>query len=260
LARGWDIGIINGRVYRAISVGIYAMKTILSYGAGVNSTAIIALALLGKIPMPDYIVFSDTGAEWPNTYQYMDYLECRGIPITYLTGGNKEMTLIDYCREKNFIPSRMNRWCTDYWKIQPVKLFAQSLGEDVRTIIGIDAGEAHRAKSKRGRQSHKHYLLIELGYDRNDCKRIIKEAGLGLPQKSGCYICPYQSKRQWIDLKREHPDLWEIAVDLENHSVLKWENFTYINGIRIGDYIADLDKQKVLDLFEYEESCWCVFN
>ena len=48
------------------------MKKILSYGGGVNSTAIIALALLGEVEMPDYIVFSDTGAEWPHTYKYID--------------------------------------------------------------------------------------------------------------------------------------------------------------------------------------------
>ena len=89
------------------------MKTILSYGAGVNSTAIIALGILKEIPMPDYIVFSDTGAEYPYTYKYMGYLENQGIKITYLTGGNKEMTLIEWCQMKNFIPSRMNRWCTD---------------------------------------------------------------------------------------------------------------------------------------------------
>ena len=39
------------------------MKPILSYGGGVNSTAILALIKLGKIEMPDYIVFSDTGCE-----------------------------------------------------------------------------------------------------------------------------------------------------------------------------------------------------
>ena len=237
------------------------MATILSYGAGVNSTAIIALALLGKIPMPDYIVFSDTGAEWPQTYQYMDYLGSKGIDVVYLTGGYQSlrkplnMTLIEYCQKKNFIPSRMKRWCTDYWKIQPIKLFSKGLGEDTKTMIGIDAGEAHRAKNRK-----KFYPLIELGYDRNDCKRLIKEAGLGLPQKSGCFICPYQAKRQWIDLKRDHPDLWQIAVKLEKQSMKCNEGFTYKDGVTIENFVGDLDKQQELNLFEYEESCWCVFN
>ena len=106
------------------------MKTILSYGAGVNSTAIIALALLKEIPMPDYIVFSDTGAEWPYTYKYMDYIESKGIRIIYLEGGKYNMTLIEYCRMKNFVPSRMNRWCTEYWKITPVNRFRQALGRN----------------------------------------------------------------------------------------------------------------------------------
>lgn len=235
------------------------MKTILSYGAGVNSTAIIALALLKEIPMPDYIVFSDTGAEWPHTYKYMDYLESRGIKITYMTGGNKGMTLIEYCQIKNFIPSRMNRWCTDYWKITPIQKFAKGLDEEFKMILGIDAGEAHRAENKwhKGRI----FPLIEMGIDRNGCKRTIKKAGLGIPQKSGCYICPYQRKRQWIELKKHHPDLWRVAVNLEKNSILKHEHFTYITGMTIEKFVSDQDKQEELPFGKIlDQRCECIFN
>ena len=206
-----------------------SVKTILSFGAGVNSTAILALGLLKKLPMPDYIVFSDTGAEWPHTYKYMDYLEKKGIKITYLEGGKYFMTLIEYCQMKNFIPSRMNRWCTDYWKITPVNRFRQSFGIDTKMIIGIDAGEAHRVESKPRR--YEIFPLVELGIRREECKSIIKKAGLGIPRKSGCYICPYQRKRQWIELKKYHPKLWQVAVDLEKGSISKYENFTYKQGM-----------------------------
>ena len=235
------------------------MKTIISYGAGVNSTAIIALALLNEIPMPDHIVFSDTGAEWPHTYKYMDYLENQGIKITYLTGGNKEMTLIEYCQMKNFVPSRMNRWCTDYWKIQPLRRFAKGLDGESEMILGIDAGEAHRAERTRYKQIT--FPLIELSMDRNDCKKVIKEAGLGVPQKSGCFICPYQKKRQWIDLKKYYPTLWEIAIRLEKNSIFKHEHFTFVNGMTIEEFVSDLDKQEELPFgVVLDERCECLFN
>ena len=236
-----------------------SIKTILSFGAGVNSTAIVALGLLKELPMPDYIVFSDTGAEWPYTYKYMNYLEGKGIKIIYLTGGNKEMTLIEYCQMKNFIPSRMNRWCTDYWKITPVNRFRQALGMDTKMIIGIDAGEAHRAERKP--RKYKSFPLVDLGIDRKGCEKIIRKVGLGIPQKSGCYICPYQRKRQWIELKKYHPELWKVAVDLERNSILKHENFTYVRGMTIGQFVADQDKQEELDFGSVlDQKCECYFD
>ena len=235
------------------------MKTILSFGAGVNSSAIIALALLKEIPMPDYIVFSDTGAEWPHTYKYMDYLESRGIRIISLEGGKYYMTLIEYCRMKNFVPSRMNRWCTEYWKITPVNRFRQGLGMDTKMIIGIDAGEAHRAERKP--KKYKSFPLVDLGINRNDCKKIIRKAGLGIPQKSGCYICPYQRKRQWIELKKHHPELWEVAIGLEKNSTSKHEKFTYVTGMTIEEFVADQDRQEELDFgFVLDQSCHCYFD
>ena len=234
------------------------MKKILSYGGGVNSTAIIALALLGEVEMPDYIVFSDTGAEWPHTYKYIDYLESLGIRIICLTGGTKEATLIEWCRLKNFIPSRMNRWCSDYWKITPLRKFGLGLNEEYKMIIGIDAGEPHRANKKRYKQNM--FPLVEMGVDREGCKKIIKDAGLGIPQKSGCYICPYQRKRQWVELKKNHPELWEIAVDLENNSMFHKNNFTY-KGIPIEKYVSDLDKQESLDFGDVlDQKCECYFD
>lgn len=236
------------------------MKKILSFGGGVNSTAIIALAILKEIPMPDYIVFSDTGAEWPHTYKYMDYLENEGIRIIYLTGGTKDMTLIEWCQKKSFIPSRMNRWCTDYWKITPVLKFCKSFDEGFEMIIGIDAGEAHRAERMRSKAARK-FPLIELGIDRNECKKIIKKAGLGVPQKSGCYICPYQRKRQWIELKKYHPELWSIAVNLEKNSIAKHQHFTFVNNMNIEEFVADLDKQEELPFgVVLDQKCECYFD
>jgi hypothetical protein len=234
------------------------MVKILSYGGGVNSTAIIALAKLGELPMPDYIVFSDTGAEYPHTYKYIEHLESEGIRIIYLTGGTKDMTLIEWCQKKGFIPSRMNRWCTDYWKITPLRKFGLSFGDDYKMIIGIDAGESHRAKR---RFKANYFPLVEMGIDRNGCKEIIRKAGLGVPQKSGCFICPYQRKRQWIELKKHHPELWEIAIDLEKKSMFRFDNFTYKFGMTIEDFVEDQDKQEELPFgIVLDQKCECYFD
>ena len=233
---------------------------VLSYGGGVNSTAILALCKLGELPRPDYIVFSDTGAEWPHTYSYLSYIDIElekiGKYLTYLTGGNKGMTLIEFCQMKSFIPSRMNRWCTDYWKRSPIMKLAKAVG--ATQWIGIDAGEARRAEGKGKIAS---YPLIEFGLNRKGCKEIIKKAGLGVPQKSGCFICPYQRKSQWVELKRERPDMWEIAVNLEQASIKNKEGFTFVNNMTISEFVADADKQEELPFgFVLDQKCECYFD
>jgi hypothetical protein len=75
-------------------------------------------------------------------------------------------------------------------------------------LIGMAADEAHRQKGRA-------CPLIDRGIDRKGCVRIIQAEGLDVPQKSGCWICPFMSKRQWRELYRCHPDLFERAARLE---------------------------------------------
>ena len=46
-------------------------KYVLSYGAGVNSTALLFFLVKQKFPL-DYVVFADTGNERPETYSYLE--------------------------------------------------------------------------------------------------------------------------------------------------------------------------------------------
>jgi len=232
---------------------------VLSYGGGVNSTAILALYKLGKLPRPDYIVFSDTGAEMPYTYQYIDYMERHGFHITYLTGGRTQVeTLVEYCERKRLIPSPMNRWCTTDWKRTPIDYFCRAIG-DCTHWIGIGADEAHRAKNRKGKE----YPLIEMGIGRRKCIEIIQQAGWCVPQKSGCFMCPYQSKRQWITLKRDFPELWGMAVKLELDTMSKeyGKPWLFNKPWTLEEYVADNYKQNDLPgwLSDYQK-CECYFD
>jgi hypothetical protein len=46
------------------------VKTVVSYGGGVDSTAMTLLLERGE--KPDLVVFCDTGGEYPETYAYLD--------------------------------------------------------------------------------------------------------------------------------------------------------------------------------------------
>jgi hypothetical protein len=77
--------------------------------------------------------------------------------------------------------------------------------------------------------------LVEAGIDRTECVRIIEAAGLDVPQKSGCYICPFQRASQWRRLWELHPDLFERAARLEEGARAKMRNklFTLDPGGKI---------------------------
>lgn len=56
---------------------------VLSWGLGVQSTALAVMSVNGDVEPFDLIVTSDTGWELPNTYQardfYLEYLSDRGL-------------------------------------------------------------------------------------------------------------------------------------------------------------------------------------
>ena len=65
---------------------------VVSYGGGVNSTAMVVFLVENGLPI-DYVVFSDTGNEMPETYAYLNimrkYLERHGIPFVVVRVRNK---------------------------------------------------------------------------------------------------------------------------------------------------------------------------
>jgi 3'-phosphoadenosine 5'-phosphosulfate sulfotransferase (PAPS reductase)/FAD synthetase len=192
------------------------MFEFLSYGGGVNSTAVV---LLDK---PNHIIFADTGDEHPDTYRYIEEVTkpfVRGYGGSFVTVRNhKYPRLQDQAMKEKIIPVRMSRWCTDKFKIRPIRRYLKE--NDLlpaAQLIGIDAGEAHRAKESGHKQFHNRFPLIERGLDRDDCVDVIRKAELPVPRKSGCFYCPFQPKGQWIALRKEHKELFQIAVDMEKN-------------------------------------------
>ena len=75
-------------------------KYAVSYGGGINSTAMIVYLVKNNLPL-DYVVFSDTGDEMPETYEYLEvirqYLKRRNIPFEVVRVRDKT-SLSDRCR------------------------------------------------------------------------------------------------------------------------------------------------------------------
>ncbi len=214
------------------------MKTYLSYGAGVNTTAILHLP--DVMENVDFVIFADTGAEKPETYQYIEkyvrpYLKEIGKEFIVVKGkekinGKEVSNLYEACYQWKMIPTRTLRFCTAKFKIKPIKQYFQNNfpGEKIKAVLGIAYDEAYRINNIRWEGQEMWFPLIEKKITRKGCVDIIKEVGWEIPPRSSCYFCPFQSTEEWLWLKNNHPELWQKAIALEKNGsrypeILLWK-------------------------------------
>jgi hypothetical protein len=167
--------------------------------------------------------FCDTGAELPETYEFLDKLEISlGKPIARLNAKKGFDHWFDVYR--GTLPSPQMRWCTKKMKIEPIEDWVGN--DEVTSYVAIRADEA----SRKGYVSTKPNIttvlpFVEDGIDHAGVMRILKDSGLGLPDyyewrsRSGCYFCFYQRKAEWIGLADRHPELFQKAVEIESKIV-----------------------------------------
>lgn len=204
--------------------------TIVSLGAGVQSSALAVLNALGKVePRASVAVFADTGCEWPETYEFLlghlkPWLEDRGMAVVVVSSGN----LYDYCYTRSVLPvvfgdNRVSRrQCTAKFKLQPIRHWLRGMGVRHATVmLGITVEESHRARPSRTRWISNIYPLLEMGWTRRDCARLLLDMGLPIPPKSRCWICPMQPLDAWRLLAVQHPELFERAAALEERAIAR---------------------------------------
>lgn len=192
----------------------------LSYGGGVNSTALAVLLCKGKLPQyqPWRAMWADTQDEADETY---DYVESVFVPYLAHHGKTLEVCrpdegVIERWERLKVTGSRILRTCTKHGKIVPLELHMDAHGQpDDEQIIGIDAGEHHRAVRQNHGERRKHYPLVDLDIDRHGCVEIIETAGLEVPPKSGCWHCPFLRVGQILQLANKRPDRMRRIIALE---------------------------------------------
>lgn len=212
---------------------------IVTYGGGTNSPAVLIGMIARKEPSPYAILFADTAAEKPHTYQYLEmfsnWIQQFGYPaITVLKRNTSvvgEETLYENCMRRKCLPSVAYGWktCSQKYKVQPQDRWASrdskiksewKAGRKITKIIGFDFGEPHRARFGETEKYVLRYPLIEWQWDRRKCEEVIQKVGLPLPGKSSCFFCPHSRKEEIIDLANRYPDLYQKAIDLEANAAL----------------------------------------
>ncbi|MDK9713370.1 MAG: phosphoadenosine phosphosulfate reductase family protein [Sulfuritalea sp.] len=226
------------------------VKHILSLSGGKDSAA-LAIYMRDRVPEMEYI-FSDTGKELPETYEYLDRIS------SYL---GKEVTRLNadvgfdhwYEMYGGMIPSNHRRWCTRDLKLKP---FERHCGDDeVINYVGLRADE-----NRSGYISHKPniravYPFREDGLVLRDIEEILRQSGVGMPPytkwgrtRSGCYFCFYQQKIEWVRLKETYPDLYDKAKAYEKPYEKTGSFFTWSQG----ESLAELERPERMEQIRRE--------
>ena len=195
-----------------------AIRHVCGISGGKDSSA-LAIYLRDVVPEMEYF-FCDTGAELPETYEYLNKLEIvLGQPITRINSDKG----FDHWFEvfRGALPSPQMRWCTKNMKIKPLEAW---LGDEPAiSYVAIRADESNRkgyVSTKPNIQTR--FPFVEDDIDHDGVMNILEEAGIGLPSyyewrtRSGCYFCFYQRKAEWVGLADRHPELFERAVAIES--------------------------------------------
>ena len=252
---------------------------VISYGGGVQSTAMIVLAVQGRIDA-QMALFANVGddSEHPATLRFVrdtmfPWCEQRGFPIEELYRTRKDGSRYESIWEAQtrsgsrrvIIPAFMeggvptSRVCTSDWKIGTVRRRLQQLGaskDNPATVcIGISVDEIERANGRSGHASQRvTYPLLDLGLRRSDCEQVIRDAGLPVPPKSSCFFCPYHRSSVWAELRRDEPELFRRAQELEDatNERSREASLTPVYLTRYGKRLTDAIPEAQASLFSHD--------
>lgn len=183
--------------------------TVLSLGAGVQSTAMALMAAHGLVKKPDFAIFADTQWEPKSVYEHLKWLQSGVLdfPIHIVSAGNLKQDVLNRVighrvgqKSRNFeavpwhtlrpdgVPGIGRRECTSEYKLKPI--VAEIRGHlnvepgrripknSVEVLLGISIDEAHRMKPSRTGWIVNTYPLIEKGISRAGCLEWISDKGV----------------------------------------------------------------------------------
>ena len=209
--------------------------TVISLGAGVQSSTLFLMSCTGELPKADVAIFADTGNEPGTVYEYLEWLEKKGmehgIPVMRVSGGNlgeDALSRISGAGRYANIPfylawedgkpgGMMRRQCTGEYKLAPIKrkvreLLKERKEKTAEMWIGISTDELQRMRDSGVRYIENHYPLVEMRMSRGDCLSWYRGKAHPIPPRSACIFCPYHKDGEWRRLREEEPEAFREAV------------------------------------------------
>ena len=227
--------------------------SILSLGAGVQSSALALMSEKGEAPKVDCAIFADTGAEPQGVYEWLSWLEKQvsfpvhrvkekegltksleasattgartaNAPFYAKMGDYKDMggSLVQVSEREGML----RRTCTHEFKIKPIEIKIREIlgvapgrrvpkGITVNSMQGISLDEIQRMKESPRYWSVFTYPLVDMRLTRHDCKLWMTRNGYPEPPRSACVYCPYHSNNEWRHLRDNDPQGWKEAIRVD---------------------------------------------
>lgn len=191
-------------------------------------------------------VFADTGEEPAAVYRHLVWLRSLGTPpvIVRSAGRLGDDMVRGRGPTRRFVSApaftvgeagrvgRIPRQCTREYKIDVVE---RAIRRDVLGLAPgrrcppgikviqyfvISADEAGRAARARKRFAEKPwttpvYPLLDLGWTRKDCLDWLRGRTPHPVPRSACVFCPFHDNAAWRDLRRDDPEGWSRAVEID---------------------------------------------
>lgn len=214
---------------------------VLSLGAGVQSTTVLLMSLVGDLPPFDAAIFADTGWEPGAVYAHLWQLVGRCVeaelPVYVVSAGNIRDDALDPAHAFASMPlytgsghgSQLRRQCTREYKVTPIEhelrrqlglptpyRHRQGAAPLVELHMGISLDEVVRMKPNRLRWIRHEFPLIDRRMTRWSCKVWMQRHGFDEPPRSACVGCPYRSDEQWRQMRDTSPDEWADAIEFDD--------------------------------------------
>ena len=197
-----------------------------SYGAGVQSVALLHMALSGEwCSPPDLVIFADTQAEPQHVYNVVerDAALCKAHSIEFVTVSLGDLSATDRWGGL-FIPAftlnergdkgMLRRQCTQRFKVAPIRRELRRRGvKRCEMWLGISTDEARRARRSEVQWITHRWPLLEWGVSRDKCLAWLQKRDI-TAAKSACVFCPYHSDDEWLKIKG-NPEDWQKAVSYD---------------------------------------------
>lgn len=210
-----------------MKIGMTATKHIVSFSGGKDSTCML-LMMLEKGMQVDYIIFCDTGKEFPQMYEHIDkvnsYIKDKyGKEITILHAEKPfEYWMYEHTKKRGkHIGSKgygwstpLMRWCTREFKTRVFNKFIRRIDGKVERYVGIAYDEPKRIKDLN-------YPLVEWKITEKDALDYCYSKGFdwgglyNLFNRVSCWLCPLQRIDSLRKLRKNFPKLWQELRDMD---------------------------------------------
>lgn len=201
-----------------------------SYGGGTQSVAIAVLIAKGMLPVPASALIARMDREMPRTFAYLaehvaPMLARVGLTINIVAPDHYTHGL--YYNDGDPLPlvpsfttnGRTPALCSGNWKRDRIYRALRELGfgpsRPVVQWIGYSVDEmdrAGRAKPRRQWALPDFPLITRIPLRRENCIKLIADAGLPVAPRSRCFDCANQTNEEWREVRDTEPALFQLAI------------------------------------------------